>query len=197
MDTNLYNQPDQVLPDQSIPQDQSELIVPPYEDRSHPKLIEWQLDPKEILVSISHVLRGERMNSDGVYERVVKKRLMNDEGVNQLLLWLEPRVSRVITLSTYTEEDINGRMYEFEVELAAWIVRKQVEYEIDKPSRDMIHSLISDLVEAALNRAKDGEEKKFLKGTYHLGETYGERTGSAPQRKRSVFAKLSDALSHM
>lgn len=145
-----------------------------YMDQASSDIIREFLNPSDVLNQIEHQLRGEKWNpKTQEYETKKRVALANEDGINTLMTVLEPRVSRMFTLSNFFDEDrINRVMINFSNSVARLLAHKYRAFGMARDMRDIVHDIIVDSVEASMLRAYKAGEKTFLRGTMERKEVY-------------------------
>jgi len=135
-------------------------------------LIKWQLDIKDELERIEHLLRKHipKINSKGeeVFEKSPKEnQLFNEVGVQEILNILAWYLNKNIILSNFDEEQINLRVKQFGWELSNFIFTNYETFGLDDQEKikhyPMVVLNIVNTVEAAYNRALRGGERDSLR----------------------------------
>lgn len=170
-------------------------------------LIQWQLDLKEELERIDHLLRGHilKRDKDGneVYMEPEDNTLkpFNDFGVQLLLNIISFYLNRNTILSNYDEEMINWKMKDLGDEITDIIFMKYEEMGMDTKSKRKMYPLIVrelvDTVHSAYLRALNGGERDSLRTartvsqTEPMGQQQAFPMSAGPQRKFSLFKPTS------
>lgn len=151
-------------------------------------LIEWQLDFRKELEEIEHLLRGhiiqrdkdnneiwtQAKNTDGI--------IFNEKGVQEMLKIIRMYLNKNLILSNFNEETINQRLDQFSNRLASEIYLNYEEYGLDNEYKQkhfaMIVFNITDMIEAAYNRAFAGGERESLRTARMVTQTDPINKGS-------------------
>lgn len=141
-------------------------------------LIQYQLDIKQELEDIEHLLRGQTIRTDklGNNKWVDPKDkadlLFNERGVQEILKILRMYLNKNILLSNYDEPTINIRVQQFSERLMRNIFMNYDEYGMDTEYKtrqfEMIVMNITDMVEAAYFRALGGQERESLRKSMNV-----------------------------
>ena len=143
-------------------------------------------NPEAVLFSIEMALRGKKqvVNERGVYEWVIPtdcKPLMNEKGINSLMVEARSCINQNTILSNWTEEQIS----KFIIRLGQTIITKLQmnwkEWGIDKAELTTALFAVTDPANAAYYRAKSEGEKKFLKTNVRTIESFTSNTQGKPQ----------------
>ena len=128
----------------------------------------WQLDPNEVIADLKHHLKGEKWDPTkgdrGEWVSEVEP-MANKEGIQRMVWFVKNFLNKNSQLSWFSDKDINRNMQYFRKELARILRRKRKDFDIERSDLSNIHMAISQTVWAALNRARLGGEKEFIKDT--------------------------------
>lgn len=148
-----------------------------FQQEDNENLVKWQLDIKDELVRIEHLLRKHipktDKNGDIYYvEPAEKDRLFNERGVNEILNLLAWYLNKNIILSNFSEEDINQRCKQFAYFLKDFIFNNYQNFGLDNKDKikhyPMVVMNVVNTVEAAYNRALNGGERESLRTARHV-----------------------------
>jgi len=136
-------------------------------------LIRWQLDLKEDLDRIYHLLKGDRIVRDEEgnidYQEAEDNNLkpFNEFGVQLIMNILQFYLNRNTILSNYSEDVINWKVLDFGRRLTDLIFNRYEEMGMDTPEKikmfPMIVGQIVDTVHSAYLRAYHGGERESLR----------------------------------
>jgi len=135
-------------------------------------LVKWQLDIKEELQRIEHLLRKHvpRTDKEGnvYYESPSKEeQLFNERGINEILNVLAWYLNKNIVLSNFDGKTINQRIDQFTRYLTDFIFMNYREFGLDTLEKmkhyPMIVMNIANTVEASYMRAFNGGERQSLR----------------------------------
>lgn len=167
-------------------------------------IIEWQLDLKEEMDRIYHLLRGDIVKEDKqgniIYEenKDATKRPFNDFGVQLIMNIMSFYLNRNTLLSNYDEETINFKVLHFGQEISDLILCRYEEMGMDTSEKIKLYPMIirelKDTVHSAYLRALDGGERDSLRTarTISQNENIGTPNGmSQPPKKFSIFKPTS------
>lgn len=135
-------------------------------------LIRWQLDIKEELERMEHLLRKHVPKIDGhgnlYYEEPPEAdRLFNERGVNEILNLLSWYLSKTIFLSNFNSEEIQLRCEQFSYYLSDFIFNNYQSFGLDSKEKIKHYPIvvmnIVNIVEAAYNRALGAGERESLR----------------------------------
>ena len=158
----------------------------PFLDNNRPDLLKWQLDPREVIDEIEHKLRGEIfVNREKGYQQL-REPLVNEMGINTLMVVVEAMISKMITLSNFDEKEINLLMLDFTNNIIDMLYVNYVYWGINKSHLRTIRIIICNPVHATLKRALNGGEREFLKTTERRIESYSER----PTDKKGLLSSF-------
>lgn len=151
-------------------------------------LVKWQLDIKEELERIEHLLRKHVPKTDEegniYYEKPdASLQLFNEKGINEILNLLAWYLNKNIILSDFNPDEIDVRVKQFGEELADFIFNNYEDFGMDNKEKikhfPMVHMNIVNTVEAAYHRAKYGRELESLRTARTVHQT--EQPGMMPQ----------------
>lgn len=169
-------------------------------------LIRWQLDIKEEMERIEHLLRKhvprrDEHGNEYFIESPKEEQLLNDHGVNYILNLLGWYLNKNIILSNFDDEQIQMRVHQFATRLTDYIHNSYEKMGLDNVDKlkevPMIVMNLVNTVEAAYNRALHGGERESLRTarTVHQNEPIGygnnfvggSQQQSFPQKKFSIL----------
>lgn len=141
-------------------------------------MIKWQLELNEILERIEHVLRGDQVkieNSQQIWIKLKethKDRLLNDNGVAEVLRILSMYLNRNTILGNYTDEEVNYKVFDFGDRLNTLFYLKYEKMGLDNPEKrknfEMLWGMLVDVVHSAYTRAIGGQERSSLREARQL-----------------------------
>lgn len=143
-----------------------------FQPSQNENLVRFQLDIKEELARIEHLLRKHipKIDDDGnmYYANPDEKdKLFNEKGVNEILNILAWYLNKNIILSNFSEDQILQRCDQFHKELTNFIFNNYQEFGLDTKDKikhfPMVVTNIVNTVEAAYFRAMNGGERESLR----------------------------------
>ena len=173
-----------------------------FHEENSENLIKWQLDIKEELVRIEHLLRKHvpKIDEEGntyYAEATVENQLFNEQGVTEIMNLLAWYLNKNIILSNFSEEEIKLRCKQFHKVLTDFIFNNYEIFGLDNKNKikhyPMVVMNITNTVESAYNRALNGGERDSLRTARSVQQTepimnpYGMSQQYGNQNKRSVF----------
>jgi len=135
-------------------------------------LVKWQLDIKEELARIEHLLRKHvpKVDREGnMYyaEPEESEQIFNETGVNEILNILSWYLNKNIILSNFEEKEIKQRCKQFSEYLTNFIFNNYQRFGLDTKEKikhyPMIVMNLVNTIEAAYNRALNGGERESLR----------------------------------
>lgn len=169
-------------------------------------LIKWQLDLREDLDRIYHLLNGHVIKEDEkgnqYYAEPDDLRLkpFNEFGVQSIMNIMSFYLNRNTILSNYTSEQVDWKVYDFGMTITDYIFNNYETMGMDTPDKRKMYPVIVqelvDSVHSAYLRAMGGKERESLRTarTVTQSEPLGQRNSvpviSQP-RQRSLFNPLS------
>ena len=172
-----------------------------FNDVDHENLIKWQLDIKEELVRIEHLLRKHVPTADdkgNIYYKdpEEKDKLFNELGVNEIMNVLAWYLNKNIILSNFSEDEVKLRCKQFGDYLADFIFWNYQRFGLDTQEKikhyPMVVMNIVNTVEAAYNRALNGGERESLRTARQVTQSeplggMGGMYGQPTKPRRSVL----------
>lgn len=155
-----------------------------------PQLIMFMLT-NQIMEEVEHNLRGEVITekydkTSQQYVSFYDKKLtplINDEGINQIIYTLKLKLTHSITLSNFTEFEIEKKMTIFTWDLIELLVKNLKKFAIKSDNWKIISNGVIDIVHANFNRAIVGENNEklnILKNALETKEIIENRVNSGP-----------------
>jgi len=155
-----------------------------FDTQTSPELVRELLQNDDILLKVEHLLKGEIYNDEQGKWIKVYKPLMNDEGINNLLLDLSLRIHKNLILSNFDEQDVMRIALETRKQMVTEIYMNGDNYGLkvgDTSSKSRIVKLLDHAVYSSLRRAFMHGEKDFLGRSV----THSENVVNNAQSKRS------------
>ena len=164
-------------------------------------LIKWQLDLREELERIDHMLRGHQLKFDDkgnlVYTDPTDSDLIpfNEHGVQMLLNVISFYLNRNTILSNYDEETINWKVYDIGNEITDLIFMKYEQMGMDTDQKIKLYPMITqeltNTIHSAYLRALHGGERESLRTARHVtqNQPVNSQMGyqQQPNQQRSTF----------
>lgn len=164
------------------------------QDKDKEDLMRYQLDSKQIINDMLLEWQGLSTNEQGnIVEDANKIRLINYKGAAQILSFVYPRLTKIVTLSNLDEETIKKMTVDFMDNITFLLAKHHLEFEVvSYQAMDSIIDTCGDLYYASLMKAKNAGERDTLRKTYNLTEDSTHRDPNMqPQNKRpSLFSVL-------
>ena len=137
-------------------------------------LVKWQLDLREELERITHLLKGEQVvyDEDGNiqgYEEQKNDKLMllNDFGVRMVMNIISFYVNKNTILSNYEEDMINAKVYDLGIDLTDLLFCRSEEIGLETSEKKKMFMIlireITDTIHSTYLRALWGGERSSLK----------------------------------
>ena len=140
---------------------------------SEDNLIRWQLDLREDLDRLYHLLKGHQMKEDDNGNMIYVEPAMdslkpfNEFGVQLLMNIMSFYLNRNTLLSNYDEKTINWKVLDFSRQVSDLILCRYMEMGMDTPEKmkmyPMIVNELVDTTHSAYLRALDGGERDSLR----------------------------------
>lgn len=143
-----------------------------FNSENYDNLVKWQLDIKDELVRIEHLLRKHVPATDkngNVYYKEASKenQIFNEVGVNEIMNLLAWYLNKNIILSNFDEKEVKMRCSQFHGYLTDFIFCNYEKFGLDTKEKikhfPMIVMNITNTIEAAYNRALKGGERESLR----------------------------------
>lgn len=170
-----------------------------FNDENQDNLIRWQLDLKEDMERIYHLLRGDQITEDAdgnvVYTEAKDDDLksFNEFGVQLIMNIMAFYLNRNTILSNYSDEVINWKILDFGVTLANLIHNRYNEMGMDNHNKikmfPMIHKELVDTIHSAYLRAYHGGERESLRTARTVTQSEPLGSGSMMQPLPSMKKK--------
>lgn len=162
-----------------------------YNSIADQNLVQWQLDLKEDMDRIYHLLKGSELvkNEDGdmVYidPKDEKLSIFNNLGVKLIMNILSFYLNRNTLLSNYDLDTINWKVLDFGRRLNNLIYCKYQEMGLNTPEKmklyPMIVQEIIDTIHSAYLRALKGGERESLRKAMHITESMTPLSSRRPE----------------
>lgn len=170
---------------------------------SEDNLIRWQLDLKEDLDRIYHLLQGHviKENPDGTVSYAdppdMNLKPFNEFGVQLIMNILNFYLNRNTLLSNYDIETINWKVHDFGIEISDLIHNRYEEMGMDNTEKIKMYPMmvkqLVDTVHSAYLRALKGGERESLRTARTVtqtepmgGQQYGYPYGKQPPKRFSL-----------
>jgi hypothetical protein len=163
-------------------------------------LIQWQLSVNDILDTLYHLLRGDRIkikNGERIWENAPEgKAPISEDGVQDILREVFSYINKNLLLSYYDIKQINLRLYTFGDFFIDLIMDNYEILGMDTEDKEERYSMIClatiNAVNSAYNRALGGKERDSLtkKTMVHQNAT-PQSFGNMPQRSGGGLTKLN------
>lgn len=140
------------------------------EENQH--IVKWQLDVKEELERIEHLLRKHipKRDSDGNEYFIEAKqvdKVLNEKGVNEILNCLGWYLNKNIILSDFTDDEISLRVEQFGIEFSDFLFNNCEAFGMDTADRKKHYPIlvmnVVNMIEAAYHRALYGNERNSFR----------------------------------
>jgi len=147
-----------------------------------------QLSPDKIIENIKLILEGSIRDEYGEIKKIGDP-LMNQKGVNNLMISIRSVVNINTIMSAIREEKINEFMIDLMDEIIDDLTLNWKEYDIkNKSNLDKIEGIIKRMAYPAFMRSKEGGERIFLKGV--TVENISSRPTFQPMKKEGFFERF-------
>ena len=170
------------------------------------RLIEWILNPENILRQLENTLRGVRTETqiDKVTGRPTEaiivdvNPMMSEEGIRSVMRTMRGYVQNpVFSTSNIAEENIIVMTLQFLETFLKQTVLNSERWKLSYEDFEMLNNLIDDIIYATLLRSKNGHLIEYITQSYserYIGGNMGGGGGMAGMpRKRGWFGKMFGA----
>lgn len=156
-------------------------------------LLRYQLEAKDVLRQLKYELLGYEEDDNGDYYRDANKlQMINQKGANAIISFLSPQISRLISLSNISDDDIRVRCREFEKELMFMLARHHDEFEI--PSFQVMTMIINtcgNIFFTTMKKAEKGGERDTLRKSYNIVESEEHIKQTVPKQPNAFRLPFS------
>lgn len=151
-----------------------------------PQSRQWQLSSYDITEEIRHQLDGEipvdNQGGNIIQWKRVKEPLCNDTGINEIISYISIYLNKNVHLSYFTPEEIATIMLDLECTLTRkfeldWIRTWDGRYQ----DVDIVFNWLTNIIWAALQRARFGGEKQFFEASEQKTVTLSQGQQQKPQ----------------
>jgi hypothetical protein len=147
-----------------------------------------QTDPKNVIRDVMFILRGVEKRDDGNFVRVTPPK-MNKKGLECMWFWLKSHINQNTILSHYDDEEIRCVMNALSKDLVRELGLNWRIYGVkSKTDLNVINDCVLINIKSAFNRAKHGNEKKWL-GKISVENISGGGVVKPP-KKEGFFSKF-------
>jgi len=137
--------------------------------------IRWLEDTEDIIKELElTLLNREIVVIKGVEETVARKHgqpYMNEDGVNRILSIMKSHFHRGITLSNFTDIEVQRIMEVLHLKIAFIIGHNHEAFEISKGNLNTIIEIITNVIFSTFKRAVNEGERNMLNKTQRMTET--------------------------
>ena len=119
-------------------------------------LIQWVLDPTEIIELLEHNLRGEIPGERRGEWIPIGEQMLNDQGVRKMISMVAARVNKIVTMTWFDERHIYDIMFYLAMDIRNDMFINFEKYGIEFHNLTTVSQMIKDFTFAALMQAKDG-----------------------------------------
>lgn len=122
-----------------------------------------QINPRKTVHEIRMLLEGKEFDEEKDEWTEVNEPLLNDKGVNKMMLAVKSVVNINTIMSALDEKKINALMIELMDEIIDDLTLNWKTYEIrNKADLDKVEGIVKRMAYPALMRAREGGERRFL-----------------------------------
>lgn len=139
--------------------------------------LQYQIDANQILEELEHTLKGEviiqntETNTISWVTPQNIRPLINEDGINSVLMLLRSRLNKIFILSDFSEENIRNMVEALGQAIIDDFYLNWTTYKIkDQAAASYIQNLICDTYFATLRKGHEGNYLKFLRSTQSIHE---------------------------
>lgn len=162
-----------------------------YGDTDADNLIKWQLEVNDIIDTLYHMLRGDKIvikEGQRIWEAISKEKMpVSEEGVNDIIREVFVYINKNLLLSYYDSKEIAERIYAFGDYFADLVMNSYELLGLDNEEKQERYSLIVlstvNAVNSAYNRALGGKERESLTKKTMVHQSLTPHLGQATQQK--------------
>lgn len=154
--------------------------------RQDESLIRFQLDASEELEILKANLLGLSWSEDKAdyVSDSTKEPMINKKGANILISFLQPRVSKIFSLSNHEQQDIDARCLQFINDLTFLLGKHMREWEIKSFAvADNIIDLCDDIFRATALKSREGWEGNGIRQQHTVHEGREIITETRPENR--------------
>ncbi len=173
-------------------------IEPVYEnlpiDKPEEKFLE-QLNPEELILSLEHLLRGERFDPEkGIWvKNAYSKRIINDKGIADIIFRMKLLIDTNTVYSDLKDNVITNIALDFAEDLADHLALHYKEYDMNVIDIRSVTKICTYTLYVALRRARDATTLRILRSVIQTKEFLAgqiDRSMFNKEEKLGFFAKL-------
>lgn len=117
---------------------------------------------------IARMITDISKNIDAFHDRLIKGKIMNEEGADAICGWLEEMTSSNRALSRHGKNEIAYRLRFEEMSVCKLIVLNEIKWKFDWRYRDYVADICDAIVTATVNASAGGETMKALTANYNI-----------------------------
>ncbi len=154
---------------------------PMFDNLTDENLIEYQLDLKEELNRIYHLLRGDQLKEDKegnvrfIAAEDSNMKIFNEYGTQIIMQIVVSYLNKNTLLSNYDDETINGKIFDIGTKIRKLIYTKYEVMGLDTPEKRKLAPIIVlelvDTIHSAYLRALKGGERDSIRKVMHVAQT--------------------------
>lgn len=152
-----------------------------FDSLTEENLIEYQLDLKEELNRIYHLLRGDQLkeDKDGNVHFIVPEdddmKIFNEYGTQVVMQIVVSYLNKNTLLSNYDNDTINDKVFDIGTKIRKLIYTKYEKMGLDTPEKRKMAPIIVlelvDTIHSAYLRALKGGERESIRKVMHVAQT--------------------------
>jgi hypothetical protein len=152
--------------------------------------LQYQMDVDEILADVERVIRGQfQVNGEWKQARGMEP-MINEKGINAILMLLRSRLTKIFILSDFDEEQISRMTISVGRNIVDDFSHNWNKYELrDTAAASYILQIVCDTTYATLRKAKSGNYMKLLRQMHTIQEV--QNVSQRPQQQESGLNPLN------
>ena len=167
-------------------------FAPMPENKVDNETLKWQLSSDDVLENLRLSLLNKRIEIDeNGNPKIVgnKKPLVNEKGVETIMMVLRPHFQRGVILSNFEDKEILKIMRILRIKLILLLKKYWKEWDIQKGNLAIILETIDNVVFSTFKRAENEGERRYLTTTQRINENRVINQGEAERRGFNLFRR--------
>jgi hypothetical protein len=146
-----------------------------------------QVDPRNMLADIKHILRGDAWDDEHEKWIKVQKPQINEIGLRSIMADLYPLVNQNTTLSELDKEEISKMIISIANRIVAKIAVSGEDFGIDESNYSTFLNDVRYIIFITLKRSQDGGERKLWRTTIRSSDS---RVSRPEEKKEGFFGRF-------
>jgi hypothetical protein len=162
---------------------------------SHPDIVRFQLECDRIIEDVEHFLNGDKwMVNDHRWHLKYYQPICSERMRYVLFETLRTHLDKNVTLSNFSEDDINKVMLKLNVELILLIGLNHEEFYYPFTYMDIVIQKMVNPIFANFKRAEGAGERNAIKSIERVQQTIMERPMDKPNLFQRATGKITGAI---